>query len=551
MYGVPPPPPRASTPPRAKIQELSSTPTSSNPASSTSTTQTGNSATAPKPASRATGVRPARKSENGNSIFQDLLSNPLSLATDRRYYWLIAGTLLAWETLVCVWIIRRVRYTEIDFSTYLQQVQHFLKGERDYSKIQGESGKCYYPALHLYLYSLFYRLVQPVFGSQVDLGTGVEVPGRIIEGKVRLAQYAFAGIYVATLGLVFVVYSRNKRLPQYLLPLLSISKRLHSIYVLRMFNDCFAMLLFWAAVVMYSAPGQGKLARLLGKGGIGERGRWALGTLILSAGLGIKMNLLLPLPGLFYLLFVYQSPLTLIGHGFLLLASQSAFALPFIRPPPGSISTFLDFPSSSAALRCLEPARIYLTQAFDLNRGFLFEFTQNWRFLQDEEVFLSASFQKLLLVGHVVGLGLFAVRWAEEEGGVEAILGRAWKKWGARPARRGTTPERTTTLLLTPFLVGTLFARSLHPQFYSWFAWMGVWMTFGCGIYEGMQCLMLLSLLEYGFAIYPSTVNSSLGLVLSLLVILAGVYYGRPCELDDFDREGSEMESPDIGESTR
>lgn len=40
--------------------------------------------------------------------------------------------------------------------------------------------------------------------------------------------------------------------------------------------------------------------------------------------------------------------------------------------------------------------------------------------------------------------------------------------------------------------------------------------------------LVLISLVEYGFSVWPSTVNSSLGLVLSLLILLFGVYYGTP-----------------------
>lgn len=40
------------------------------------------------------------------------------------------------------------------------------------------------------------------------------------------------------------------------------------------------------------------------------------------------------------------------------------------------------------------------------------------------------------------------------------------------------------------------------------------------------RSLVLISLVEYGFTAWPSTVNSSLGLVLSLVILLFGVYYG-------------------------
>lgn len=35
-------------------------------------------------------------------------------------------------------------------------------------------------------------------------------------------------------------------------------------------------------------------------------------------------------------------------------------------------------------------------------------------------------------------------------------------------------------------------------------------------------------MIEYGFFAFPSTVNSSLGLVLSLMIILVVGWYGRP-----------------------
>jgi alpha-1,3-mannosyltransferase len=44
-------------------------------------------------------------------------------------------------------------YTEIDFKTYMQQVEHFWNGERDYYQISGDSGPLVYPAGFLYLFS--------------------------------------------------------------------------------------------------------------------------------------------------------------------------------------------------------------------------------------------------------------------------------------------------------------------------------------------------------------------------------------------------------------
>ena len=60
--------------------------------------------------------------------------------------------------------------------------------------------------------------------------------------------------------------------------MLVLSKRLHSIYVLRCFNDCFAMTGLFSAIYMY------------------QKRQWTWGSLLFSCGLGVKMNLLLVLP---------------------------------------------------------------------------------------------------------------------------------------------------------------------------------------------------------------------------------------------------------------
>ena len=68
--------------------------------------------------------------------------------------------------------------------------------------------------------------------------------------NVLAAQVIFAGVYLATLALVLRIYTRCSSVPPYALVLLSLSKRLHSIYLLRLFNDGLAMLPLYAAVAL-------------------------------------------------------------------------------------------------------------------------------------------------------------------------------------------------------------------------------------------------------------------------------------------------------------
>ncbi len=69
-------------------------------------------------------------------------------------------------------------------------------------------------------------------------------------GAVAAAQPVFAALYVATLAVVLAVYVAAGVVPPAALPLLCLSKRVHSIYVLRLFNDPVAMLPAFAAVAL-------------------------------------------------------------------------------------------------------------------------------------------------------------------------------------------------------------------------------------------------------------------------------------------------------------
>jgi len=140
----------------------------------------------------------------------------------------------------------------------MQQVSQYLAGERDYTKLSGDTGPLVYPAAHVYIYRLLYYLTDS---------------GR----DIRLAQYVFIGLYLATLAVVMQCY-RHAKTPPYVFPLLIMSKRLHSIFLLRLFNDGFAVFFLFVAILCY------------------QRRLWTAGSIAFSFGLGVKMSLLLALP---------------------------------------------------------------------------------------------------------------------------------------------------------------------------------------------------------------------------------------------------------------
>jgi hypothetical protein len=81
--------------------------------------------------------------------------------------------------------------TEIDWTTYMQQISIYLKGERDYKNISGSTGPLVYPGAHVWIYKHLYKWTD--------------------EGRdIGLAQYIFAGVYLLTLGVVFQCYRKAR-----------------------------------------------------------------------------------------------------------------------------------------------------------------------------------------------------------------------------------------------------------------------------------------------------------------------------------------------------
>lgn len=140
----------------------------------------------------------------------------------------------------------------------MQQVRFFVEGERDYSLIKGDTGPIVYPAVHLYIYTTLYYLT--------DEGT-----------DILLAQCLFHVLYLVTLAFVLACYRRNAAPPWLLIPLV-LSKRLHSVFLLRLFNDTWAALGLWVSIHSF------------------QRRKWLCGALAWCLGLGVKMTLLLAAP---------------------------------------------------------------------------------------------------------------------------------------------------------------------------------------------------------------------------------------------------------------
>jgi alpha-1,3-mannosyltransferase len=273
--------------------------------------------------------------------------------------------------------------------------------------------------------------------------------------------------------------------------MLILSKRLHSIYVLRLFNDGLAAFFLWLAIYAF------------------QRRIWTAGSMAYSWGLGIKMSLLLALPAVGIMLFLARGVQAGLKQAWLMAQLQIVMAFPFL-------------PTNWMG---------YLSRAFEFSRQFLFKWTVNWRFV-GEETFLSNAFSTSLLVGHVSTLLLFATtRWLRpaEKPVLELVSNVLKLEEPCGKMQHAVSirinPNYILTTILTANAIGMLFARSLHYQFYAYIALATPFLLWRSGLHPILQYL-LWAVQEWAWNVYPSTDLSSMVVVGTLFVTVASVWWG-------------------------
>jgi len=376
----------------------------------------------------------------------------LSKLSHRTLFLSTAILLLLWEIFFLRFIIRKVPYTEIDYRTYLQIAQQYAEGERNYENLKGESGPIAYPAGFLYLFSGIYSLCA---------------------NDISCAQSLFSFFYVTQLATMMAIYWIGGA-TWWTLPLLAMSRRLHSIFVLRLFNDAPCMLLFHLALLFLLLSRKNK--QLL-----------SISTLFLSMALGIKMNVLLAAPA--WALAVLSLTLNwtdALLQGGLFILIQVALAFPFLR----------------------SNWRAYLGIAFNFGRQFEWQWTVNWRFL-GQPLFEALQFSGMLLPAVQLGLIIYLAetRW---------IPGLPSFFLQPRPMK-----ERQIIIAIWEcMLVGILLSRSLHYQFYSWYVLSLPFLASSC-FNSILWTVGLFLTVEFCWNVFPSTGLSSL----TLLVVHCSLLY--------------------------
>ncbi|XP_027351750.1 dol-P-Man:Man(5)GlcNAc(2)-PP-Dol alpha-1,3-mannosyltransferase isoform X2 [Abrus precatorius] len=393
-----------------------------------------------------------------------------------------AVALLFADAVLVFLIIAFVPYTKIDWDAYMSQVDGFLEGERDYRNLKGDTGPLVYPAGFLYIYSAFHYFTS---------------------AQVYPAQILFGVLYIINLAIVLAIYVKTD-VPWWALCLLSLSKRVHSIFVLRLFNDCVAITLLHAALLLLMHR------------------RWNLGLILFSGAVSVKMNVLLYAPSLLLLMLKAMD----IGGVLLSLTgaavAQILLGLPFLVSHPVA----------------------YLSRAFNLGRVFIHFWSVNFKFIP-EPVFVSKGFAIFLLAAHLILLAVFAhYRWCKHEGGLCNFLRSRYvfmrlklalffssspKNFGKSSSSsiKILTEEHIVTTMFVGNFIGIICARSLHYQFYSWYFYSLPYLLWRTQ-YPTLLRLILFVGVELCWNIYPSNNLSSVLLLCLHLIIFWGLWSAPP-----------------------
>ena len=397
-----------------------------------------------------------------------------AIFTDWYFFWPWLGIpLLLGELLLCVVMIHKVPYTKIDWDAYMEEVEGPLIHDNwDYTQLKGDTGPLVYPAGFVWLYgalrwiamggmnTLWFN-VKSMVGAVGVVGTDnvaqSDASSFVLRDpldpvSIRVAQYIFVGMYVATQGLVFDLYKRasSSRVPPWVCVLLCLSKRMHSLYSLRLFNDCWAMFFLYLALHLFTNTK--------------KWWKWPAGCFVFSVAVSIKMNILLFAPALWMLMIVDIGMYGSLSCIFICALVQLLAGAPFLA------NNFWG----------------YIGRSFEMGRVFTFKWSVNYKFLP-ENIFVSKQFAIGLLCFHLLFLGLFFTqRWyprhddndsagkskrrASGGGGmVHAIRDSFNKKMAVSLVNSDLNIEFLLLTMFTSNFIGIVFCRSLHFQFYCWY----------------------------------------------------------------------------------
>lgn len=276
--------------------------------------------------------------------------------------------------------------------------------------------------------------------------------------------------------------------------------------MLRLFNDCWTQVFLMCACWLFT------------------KRQWTVGGAAYALALSVKMNALLYLPGM--MIVIMQAAGLERAIRMLIIIAEIQVDYTFANVNKKfllAVPFTLKYPYS------------YVTKAFNLGRAFLWKWTVNWRFV-GEEIFLSRKFALALLCGHLLMLLFFiATRWLQYFCSSQLYWHRPSRmslfqfirtnlSHPQQPLKRDISSQSILTILFTSNMIGCLFARSLHYQFYSWTAWTMPFLLWQTGWNPVVQVMIWL-MEEWAWNVYPSSRASSIVVVGVYAAVLVGVWW--------------------------
>ncbi|KAL3794030.1 LOW QUALITY PROTEIN: hypothetical protein HJC23_008918 [Cyclotella cryptica] len=414
-------------------------------------------------------------------------------------------------------------------ASYMQEVSAYQNGELDYVNIRGDTGPLVYPAGFLYLYSWLKSLASDAAAAvgKASMESGEDFLG--LDGStspiaLRKIQWVFVVMYLVNSAVVMALYQRvlsgmrqrqqqrdEQNLPfsalvwawRIAMGITFLSKRIHSIFVLRLFNDAPAMLLLNLSMYLVACCDA-----------------WALGRVVFAFD---QFECVMFTPGLLLLLLQRNgSLLRTIRHLAIYAVVQIVLGWPFLSTYPVS----------------------YIKKAFEFDRVFFFKWTVNWKFLP-EELFVSTMWALVLLSCHLGTLAWLATKWWNAS---MTQRGRAkTREWMCWTSKNDSNNNSLLAKLSPEYLVYTFICpnASLSILLLVLTFPAAVALDFPTmGTDTSCSKMMAFSLIvstiaifgvKYAFNVYPATKTSSVVLEISVVVSNAVVrrvqWRGRMCRM--------------------
>ena len=167
--------------------------------------------------------------------------------------------------------------------------------------------------------------------------------------------------------------------------------------------------------------------------------------------------------------------------------------------------------------------RAYLSRAFELGRAFDRTWSVNLQFLSPA-AFSSRLTSAGLLGAHLSLLLLFAhFRWLRASGGLPSLLNASLRRLTrGEPALRPLSARFVASVLFEGNFIGIATARSLHFQFYAWYALTLPFLAWRSALPVWAK-LCVLATIERCWNVFPPTPGAAAALTASHAVLVVAL----------------------------